>query len=170
MRSCFTIALFFVSISSLSAQYYLRGVVKDEKGKTLSGAKIHIKTKGMLDFASGDDGSFGLPTPKAVDTLTVIMDGFETFQGAVATNAFQTITLKITRGTSMEMQTRLTSLTKNLDLAKDIITKTDMGESYNNLIENCFVNAATNPETGFALNIDRASYSHIRRFIYNKFK
>ena len=124
----------------------------------------------MLDFASGDDGSFGLPTPKAVDTLTVMMDGFEPFRGGVSSNGYQIITLKMTRGTSMEMQSRLTSLTKNLGLAKDVITKTDMGESYNNLIENSFVSAATNPETGFALNIDRASYSHIRRFIFNKFK
>ena len=170
MKSYFTIAIFFVYLSTVSAQYYLRGEVRDEKGKPLSGAKIHIKTKGMLDFASGDDGSFGLPTPKAVDTLTVIMGGFEPFHGGVSSNSYQIITLKMTRGTSMEMQTRLTSLTKNLELAKDVITKTDMGESYNNLIENCFVNTATNPETGFALNIDRASYSHIRRFIYNKFQ
>ena len=170
MKSLITFFAVFLCLSKSFSQYYLRGVVKDEKGKLLSGAKIHIKTKGMLDFTSGDDGSFGLPTPKAVDTLTVIMNGFEPFYGAVATKEYQTITLKMTRGTSMEMQSRLVSLTKNLGLASDVITKTDMGESYNNLIENSFVAAAKNPETGFALNIDRASYSHIRRFIYNKFK
>ena len=170
MKPLILFVFLLLSLSAVFGQYYLRGEVRDEKGKPLSGAKIHIQTKGMLDFASGDDGSFGLPTPKAVDTLTVMMDGFEPFRGGVSSNGYQIITLKMTRGTSMEMQSRLTSLTKNLGLAKDVITKTDMGESYNNLIENSFVSAATNPETGFALNIDRASYSHIRRFIFNKFK
>ena len=170
MRSLITLFLIVVCLHYSFAQYYLRGEVRDEKGKPLVGVKIHIQTKGELNFFSGDDGSFGLPTPKAIDTLTLIMDGFETLRIGTPAKDYQKITLKLIRGTSTEMQNRLTSLTKNLGVASDIITKTDMGESYNNLIENSFVNATTNPETGFALNIDRASYSHIRRFIYNKLK
>ncbi len=168
----FPLTLFFILfyLPCSFAQYYLRGEVRDEKGKPLVGVRIHMQTKGELNFFSGDDGSFGLPTPKAIDTLTLIMDGFETIRMGTPAKDYQKITMKLVRGTSMEMQNRLTSLTKNLGVASDIITKTDMGESYNNLIENSFVNAATNPETGFALNIDRASYSHIRRFIFNKLK
>ena len=154
----------------LFSQYYLRGMIVDEKGKPLSGAKLYLQTTGVLDFNSGDDGTFGLPTPKTIDTLTVRMDGFETFKGPVATLQFQKIVLKMYKGTAEEMMNRLNSLTKNLGLAKDLITKTDMGESYNNLIENNFVSAKSNPETGFALSIDRASYSNVRRFINNKLK
>jgi len=170
MRSPLTLFLILFCLPCSFAQYYLRGEVRDEKGKPLVGVRIHMQTKGELNFFSGDDGSFGLPTPKAIDTLTLIMDGFETIRMGTPAKDYQKITMKLVRGTSMEMQNRLTSLTKNLGVASDIITKTDMGESYNNLIENSFVNAATNPETGFALNIDRASYSHIRRFIFNKLK
>ena len=170
MRFSLTMLLFLFFLPCSFAQYYLRGEVRDEKGKPLVGVRIHMQTKGELNFFSGDDGSFGLPTPKAIDTLTLIMDGFETIRMGTPAKDYQKITMKLVRGTSMEMQNRLTSLTKNLGVASDIITKTDMGESYNNLIENSFVNAATNPETGFALNIDRASYSHIRRFIFNKLK
>jgi len=170
MRSPLTLFLILFCLHYSFAQYYLRGEIRDEKGKPLVGVKIHMQTKGELNFFSGDDGSFGLPTPRAIDTLTLIMDGFETIRMGFSARDYQKITMKLVRGTSTEMQNRLTSLTKNLGVASDIITKTDMGESYNNLIENSFVNAAKNPETGFALNIDRASYSHIRRFIYNKLK
>lgn len=45
-----------------------------------------------------------------------------------------------------------------------------MGESYSSLIENKFINAVTYPETGFSLNVDRASYANIRRFINNRLK
>ena len=38
-------------------------------------------------------------------------------------------------------------------------------ETYNSLIENEFVVTEKNPETAVVLNVDRASYSNIRRFI-----
>lgn len=154
----------------LFGQYYLRGEIKDEKGKALFGAKINLQSKGDAPFASGDDGAFGLPTPKAIDTISVTMDGFEPYRAGIATQKYQVIVLKMLRGTSMEMQNRLTSFTKNLHFAKDFIVKTEMGESYNNLIENDFVSSQSNPETGFAMNIDRASYSNIRRFLNNQLK
>lgn len=170
MRPYLTLIILLSCLPPTFSQYYLRGRVMDEKGKSLSGVKIFLQSKGALDFASGDDGSFGIPVPKTYDTITLIMGGFETFKDRVTTTTFQDLTLKMIRGTAMEMQNRLVSFTKNLGLAKELITKTDMGESYNNLYENDFVAASSNPETGFALSIDRASYSHIRRFVYNKFR
>ena len=155
---------------TLYCQYYLRGIVQDEKGKPLFGAKIYLQTKGQLLFNSGDDGSFGLPTPKAIDTITVLMQGYEPCKMGVNTQQFQTITLKMMNNSSQMMLNRLNSLTTNLGLHKDLVTLTDMGDSYNNLIENDFVNAATHPETGFAINTDRASYSNIRRFVANQMK
>ena len=38
-------------------------------------------------------------------------------------------------------------------------------ETYASIIENRFVNAKRFPNTGMSLNVDRASYSNIRRFI-----
>jgi Ca-activated chloride channel family protein len=170
MRFITSLLFIFYCLPCTFAQYYLRGEVRDEKGKTLSGVKIHIQTKGDFDYSTGDDGSFGLPTPRPIDTITLIMEGYETFRGPISAKSYQVLTLKIVRGESLEIQNRLTSFTKNLSNLTESITKTEMGESYNNLIENGFVNAASNPETGFSLNIDRASYSHIRRFILNQLK
>jgi Ca-activated chloride channel family protein len=42
-----------------------------------------------------------------------------------------------------------------------------MGETYTNLLENDFAEAENSPQAGFALNINRASYSNIRRFLNN---
>ena len=39
------------------------------------------------------------------------------------------------------------------------------GETYSNLVENEFIPAKKYPETGFAINTDKASYSNMRRFI-----
>ena len=169
MKSFFTFLFFVALLQQSYSQYYLRGQVFSDKGKTLSGVKIYLKSKGPIDVTTGDDGSFGIPTPKLVDTITLMLDGYETYHNPIPSKDFQKLTLKMRQGTTMEIQNRLVSFTKNLGISKDVIVHTDMGESYNNLIENAFVSANQNPETGFALNIDRASYSHVRRFIYNKF-
>ncbi|MEJ7682425.1 MAG: von Willebrand factor type A domain-containing protein [Segetibacter sp.] len=47
---------------------------------------------------------------------------------------------------------------------------TEDGESYSSAIENPFVDTKSYPETGFALHVDRASYSNIRRFLKAKKK
>ena len=166
------VLLFIVLLFSqtLFSQYYLRGQVVDDKGKPLYGVKIYLQSKGKIDYATSDDGSFGIPTPKAVDTITLILDGYDTYKAPIPTKDFQKLTLTMQQGRSMEVKNRLVSLTKNLDMAKEAIIGTEIGETYNNLYENRFISANENPETGFALNIDRASYSHIRRFIYNKLK
>ncbi len=166
------VLLFIVLLFSQSgfSQYYLRGQVVDDKGTPLYGVKIYLQSKGKIDYATSDDGRFGIPTPKAVDTITLIMDGYETYKAPIPTKDFQKLTLTMQQGRSMEVKNRLVSLTKNLDMAKEAIIGTEIGETYNNLYENRFISANENPETGFALNIDRASYSHIRRFIYNKFR
>ena len=169
MKLFFTLFIVVFTFQFSFGQYYLRGQVFSDKGQTLSGVKIYLKSKGPIDFATGDDGSFGIPTPKLVDTITLMLDGYETYNAPIPTKDFQKLTMKMRQGTAMEMQNRLVSITKNLGVAKEAVIETGMGESYNNLYENNFVSAKENPETGFALNIDRASYSHVRRFIYNKF-
>jgi Ca-activated chloride channel family protein len=58
----------------------------------------------------------------------------------------------------------LVSITPNLELKSE--RNRVMGdETYNSLIENEFIVTEQNPETSMVLNVDRASYSNIRRFI-----
>jgi len=59
---------------------------------------------------------------------------------------------------------RLLSLTKDLK-GGDWKGWTVGSETYNSLVENAFVPASRFPETGFAVTIDKASYSNVRRFL-----
>jgi Ca-activated chloride channel family protein len=59
---------------------------------------------------------------------------------------------------------KLSSFTK--DLRREIQQQWFTGEeTYASLVENHFIPAGEYPTTGVSLNIDRASYSNIRRFI-----
>lgn len=59
---------------------------------------------------------------------------------------------------------KLASLTRDLDKEEQKLWYTGE-ETYASLLENHFVSARKFPNTGMSLNVDRASYSNIRRFI-----
>ena len=64
----------------------------------------------------------------------------------------------------MSRRDKLSSLTKDLDKEEQKTWFTG-DETYASILENHFVNAKKFPSTGMSLNVDRASYSNIRRFI-----
>jgi Ca-activated chloride channel family protein len=167
MKKVLLAILFIIINSSLLSQYYLRGEIKDEKGNLLQGVKINLSSKGRYPFYSGESGLFGLPTSVAVDTITLSMEGFETFKKAVDTRLYQILTIKMLPATANATKNKLSSRTKNL-LTEKASMFSVLGESYSSLVENNFIDAAAYPETGFGLNIDKASYSNIRRFISNE--
>jgi len=150
----------------LNAQYYLRGDVKDDKGRLLPEVKINLYSKGNYSYSSGNSGYFGIPTNLAIDTITLTFQGYEIYKKAVESQRYQAIIMKMLPATASLMKNKLTSVTKNL-LKEQASLFGAMGESYSSLLENDFVNALKYPETGFSLNIDRASYSNARRFINN---
>jgi Ca-activated chloride channel family protein len=151
---------------SVFGQYYLRGIVRDEKGTPLSEVKIKLFSSGRYPLTNGSDGSFGYPTRLQIDTMYLNLDGYEPLKVALNTNQYNTVTMKLLNEVISVRKKTLASKTKDLDVDKASLLE-NTGESYTTLIENDFVKAATNPETGFALNVDRAAYSNIRRFINN---
>lgn len=161
------IILLLIFSCAVSGQYYLRGEVKDEKGNLLPGVRIYLYSKGTIPFFTGDNGSFGIPSPMKVDTIKLCMEGFDTLRVPVNTQQFQSLKMKMLSAYAKQMKSRLASVTKNLSGQEEISFFSVFGESYSNLLENGFVNADKYPETGFALNIDRASYSNMRRFLNN---
>lgn len=151
---------------TISAQYYLRGEVRNERGTMLEGVKIYLGKKMGAPYYSGNTGAFGIPSNKIIDTLYLQMDGYESFQTLVDTRKIQTLTLKMLPATANLYKHKLNSITKNLNNYSG--NSGLVGESYSSQIENEFVDASQYHETGFALNIDHASYSNIRRFIHNQ--
>jgi Ca-activated chloride channel family protein len=165
-QSIFAFLITLASAFETNAQYYLRGDVKDEKGRLLPEVKINLYSKGNYSYTSGSSGSFGIPTHLAIDTITLTYQGYELLKKGVESKRYQSLVMKMLPATASLMKNKLTSVTKNL-LKEQLSFFSAMGESYSSLVENDFVNAIKYPETGFSLNIDRASYSNTRRFINN---
>jgi Ca-activated chloride channel family protein len=141
----------------------LRGEVKDENNAPLSNAKILLHSSGFL-YYSGNVGSFGINVPSRYDSITVSLSGYQTITAKVDATKYQDIQLKVLHTSVNVQNNRLLSFTKNLHL-KDRNNWTTGAETYSSLVENEFVDAKKYPETGFAVRIDKASYSNVRRFL-----
>lgn len=117
-----------------------------------------------IPYSSGIGGAFGILSSREKDSLTLSLDGYETISVSVNTARYQRITLKMLPFTASLHKHSLVSVTPNLEMKAE--RNRVMGdETYNSLIENEFIITEKNPQTAMVLNVDRASYSNIRRFI-----
>jgi len=158
------VVLLLIALPFYGQQFYLRGEVRDEGGNLLQNVNIRQQSTGYL-FRTGNSGSFGIPSLRGTDTLLFTYEGFQKEEIAVKSDKYLTLHLKqLPSIVSSNKKNRLASLTK--DLSRENQKKWYSGdETYASLVENNFVEANKYPTTGLALNIDRASYSNIRRFI-----
>lgn len=161
---CHIIILLLFSLPAFAQQYYVRGEVKDEAGNVLQNVTIRQHKTGYM-FKSGSTGTFGIVSNVQIDTFTFTMEGYRTEQLLVNADNYVSVKMKLlTGGASRLRRDKLASLTK--DLEKQEQKSWFAGdETYASLLENHFVNAKKYPNTGMSLNVDRASYSNIRRFI-----
>ncbi|MBL0883256.1 MAG: von Willebrand factor type A domain-containing protein [Chitinophagaceae bacterium] len=166
MRSFIWILLLLSAAHVAHAQYYLRGEIRNEQSVLLSGVKIKIGSKPNLIFYSGGSGSFGIPIPRAKDSIHLSFEGYEPFSVYADSRQFQMIQMKASSGTSKLYKNYKASIVKNFSTGF-VMNSLGLGESYTGIIENDFIKTNIFPETGFSLNIDNASYSNIRRFINN---
>jgi Ca-activated chloride channel family protein len=83
----------------------------------------------------------------------------------VNANVYASIKLKLLpTSATLGRIDKLASLTKDLELDEQKSWFTG-DETYASIVENHFISAEKFPTTGMSLNVDRASYSNIRRFI-----
>ena len=153
-----------IALPTYGQQFYLRGEVRDESGNLLQNVNIRQLSTGYL-FHTGNSGSFGIPAAKNSDSLLFSYEGYQKEQVLVKADKYFVLNLKLLPAiASSNRKNRLASLTQ--DLSRDNQRKWYSGdETYASTVENNFVEAKNYPVTGVALNIDRASYSNIRRFI-----
>lgn len=164
MKAACHIILCLLISSSVFSQYYLRGEVKDESGNTLQNVTIMNIRTGYV-YKTGTQGSFGILTNQQIDTFAFSMDGYRP-QRLIA-NAEQYLNVKmklLPSSVTNARRDKLSSLIRNM--RRDEQKSWFIGdETYASIVENRFVNAQRFPNTGMSLNVDRASYSNIRRFI-----
>ena len=118
-------------------------------------------------YYSGSSGGFGISSTKAKDSISLDLDGFESKTIAVEANNFIEVVLKALSSNSSKHRPKLISITKDQNQYFKY-TWSVGDESYFSLVENELVNARKFPNTGFSLNVNKASYSNIRRFLAMK--
>jgi Ca-activated chloride channel family protein len=163
LRRLYFIFLLLCHAGLLQAQYYIRGEVKDDKANPLQNVKIILHST-SITYSSGIGGAFGILSSNPKDSLSFSLEGYEPISLVVEASKYQSIVLKMMPFTaSMQKHPRL-SMTKNLDYTGEQ-TRSTGDETYNALVENDFVEAEKYPQTSVVLNVDKASYSNIRRFL-----
>lgn len=145
------------------AQYYIRGEVKDEKNNGLQNVKIILHSTG-LPYATGVGGAFGILSSRAYDSLSFYLEGYEPLHVKVNTSRFQSLQMKMQPLTASLQKHTLLSVTADMQMKADKQWAAG-DETYNTIIENNFISAEKYPSTSLVLNVDRASYSNVRRFL-----
>ncbi len=141
----------------------MRGEIKDEKNQPLQNVKLHLHSNNHYYF-SGTNGGFGITTNTLNDSLTVSLEGYETETVKVNCEQWQYINLKILPSNVSRNRPKLISVTKNFNQTSKVKWYIN-DETYFQLVENEYVDAYKFPNTGFSLNVNKASYSNVRRFI-----
>ncbi|MGB8192061.1 MAG: von Willebrand factor type A domain-containing protein, partial [Chitinophagaceae bacterium] len=137
--------------------------MKDDRNTPLSNVKILLHSNGYV-YYSGSTGGFGIMLTNLKDSITFYLEGYQAQSSKLDARVYQNITLKPLAAAASTQKKKLLSFTKNLRSA-DWRGWSVGGETYSSLVENEFVPAKKFPETGFAINIDKASYSNVRRFL-----
>ena len=165
MKTACHIAIFLLLCSSVFAQqYYARGEVKDEAGNILQNVTILQHKTGYI-FRSGSSGTFGIVSNQQIDTFSFTMDGYQKEKVMVDAEKYLSVKMKRLSGSAANTRRdKLSSQTKDLEKEEQKSWMTG-DETYASILENHFINAKKFPTTGMSLNVDRASYSNIRRFI-----
>ncbi|MEI2750702.1 MAG: von Willebrand factor type A domain-containing protein [Ferruginibacter sp.] len=164
MKKLATYLLLLFFTGTAECQYYLRGEVKDEKNQPLPNAKIFVHSARAFYYSGATSGSFGITIRNLYDSLTISLDGYETRSIRVKTDEWQHIILKVSADAVSKNKPKLISVTKDFkQTAKYQWFAGD--ETYFQLVENDYVNAVGYPNTGFSLNVNKASYSNVRRFL-----
>lgn len=123
-----------------------------------------MHSNGLL-YYSGGTGGFGISTTHLLDSLTLTLDGYESQTVYIKADVFQSFVLKTLSSNSSKIRKKLISITK--DQTKSYkFSWLISDESYFSLVENEEVDAVKFPNTAFSLNVNKASYSNIRRFLH----
>jgi Ca-activated chloride channel homolog len=165
LKTCITIgSLLFLCCTAAAQQFYFRGEVKDADGKPIQNVTIRQGSTGYV-FYTGSTGTFGIEATVKSDTLYFTGDGYD--KKNVKADALEYAKVILIKSPVKPKITTLSSSTRdfNFHLQQSWLNGE---ESYASLIENGFVNTLKFPSTSLTLNIDRASYSNVRRFINDK--
>jgi Ca-activated chloride channel family protein len=153
-------------VYTAQSQYYFRGQVKDEKNQPLSNVRIWLHSN-KLTHSSGSTGDFGISIYNNNDSATFSLEGYEQKTIKIKIDIPISVILKVLTYNNNRNRPKLISVTKDQAYTNKL-KWTVSDETYFQLVENEFVDAEKFPNTGISINVNKASYSNIRRFLNAK--
>lgn len=163
------IAFLCLSFSSLLAQQNITGTVSDDMGP-MPGVSILIKgTK--IGTETDFDGKYSIIAKKG-DVIVYSYVGMITVEKIVGDHNVINVVMKSDDRILQEVVVTAYGKTNNKSkkqVAASVSNSTyyDSQESYSGIIENKFKSPQKDPLSTFSIDVDRASYSNIRRMINN---
>lgn len=145
------------------SQNFYTGRITNDIEQPLPGVSIRLARTGKL-YQTDSNGTYRIPTVKKEDTIICKLAGFDSARAFVQTGTTTTLMMWPVIAPQKKPALFLSSLTRNL-IKDPVFIRQLYGETYRTLVENGFVEAKKFPATGFSLNVNKASYSNIRRFI-----
>ncbi len=178
-----------LSITFAQAQHLVNGTIFDDEGIPLPGASV--VEKGTSNGTITDlDGKFQLSVSNSNSTLVISFVGMETKEVCLNGNIQINVTLisdvacleevvvmgygnSLLNGLAGRIsgvetrKNRKKARTSNIVLRGNAPNIEQNTESYSEITRNGFDQVMNNPLSTFSIDVDRASYSNIRRFINN---
>lgn len=164
MKQFFTYLLFFGAALSAQAQFYLRGQVTDDKKTPISNARILVYSQKSYYYSGAGNGSFGISIKTATDSLLIDAEGYEPLKVFVNSSEWQNIILKPLGNKLAGGVPKLISLANSLQNS-ELNPVYENDETYFKLVESKFISTSQKPLSAFSLNVNKASYSNVRRFL-----
>ncbi len=143
-------------------QNYIRGQVVDKHGQRLPSVKIASGASKQV-FKSDQYGNFGFPSPVLQDTLMFSYDGYDTLTAAVKGEEYARIILKPLPSSVIFTRDNFSVVIQDKGAGNS--EQTFKNETYHRTDENNFLPTARSPGIAFSANINRASYSNVRRLV-----
>lgn len=194
IQTLIVIMLFAAQALGQGKAFVLKGVIQDQAGKAIADALIINQTNSGEKTISDKDGLFSISSTKPIIQINVVRQGFASQLVLINGKTFVEVILQseeidkkpeslmeiveveeyeadivISREDAQVAGSRMYAapmLFSKQAVSEPAINYTS-NESYSPLTENGFKFASDDPLNTFSIDVDRASYSNVRRFINN---
>jgi Ca-activated chloride channel family protein len=155
------ILLLFAGFTAV-CQNYIRGQVTDKHRQRLPSVKI-VTAIGKQVYKTDQYGNFGFSSTVAVDTLVFSCDGYDTLRAVVKAEEYARIVLRTLPYSVVFTKDNLSVVIQHNENTLGLQRIKD--ETYKHSNEFNFQQTVQSPGIAFSANINRASYSNVRRLI-----
>lgn len=161
MKGFILIATLILTGHVAVCQYYIRGQASTSGGQRLPSVKVTSKINKLI-YKTDAYGNFGFSSASQTDTLTFSCDGFDTLSLSVKTDEYIRVVMRPLPSSVIFTKDNASVIIHNEDPAT---ARTIKDETYSHTSEFNFQKTKVAPGIAFSANINRASYSNIRRLV-----